>query len=223
MKDMPIKVAPEGYEFKPLEYGIRKADDITRSQRITAEIDKILSPIGEAGVRTRLLAGAIITTPYKIGKAFYEDPAGFFGAMVSPKAWVETGRYFYKGIRVGDPTVVGELVGTVVTSRLIGKAIKFVKLRLPKTTRTIVGAREIARVNGKSIFDIEAYTRVKEFFGKKRIVKTKGIFEAKPKGDLVFTRGRFESVLLGKKGKPTISEVVGFGKGKDVKAFGIDL
>ncbi len=112
------------------------------------------------------------------------------------------------------------MIGAGLTAAGLRIGAKWGISRLPVRTKTFVKAEEIARVDEKSIFDIEAWTKVKPFWKKPQVIKIKGIAEAKQFKELVYTRAELKAITPEKE-VPII--VKGIAKVKDKFAFGIDI
>lgn len=154
---------------------------------------------------------------------------------------------FYTRLYGLDPHAYLEVGGAVATQLLIGKGIRYIKGKvitpIAPETRTLAALREVKPIKYPR-YELEAYTRitprykifgekyfgVKEFFyGKPKYVKTTGLIEWKPspfKPEVIFTRGKLETALIGKKIKPVKfkpvkpikTEVIGFEKTiRDIK------
>jgi hypothetical protein len=108
-KEVPISKLPLGYA-RP-EPSLISPTEITRVQELRQKaIRKLTPPIYQLGA-------GVVAVPVGIVK----DPIGAIKSMVSPKAWMETGKEIFGGLRAGRPRTMGNVVGMVLTAKAISK------------------------------------------------------------------------------------------------------
>ncbi len=148
ISEVPIAIAPKGFEFAPLVSEVRPAEKITPVKKLRVKVIKTITPSG-----FELLAGAI-SVPVGLAKLPYEiykRPKETLAQLISPAAWIESGRRIYRGLGAGDPRVFGEAIGMGVLAKLpkVGRLVR--RKVTPVITRISPKFRGIVEVGRRRV------------------------------------------------------------------------
>ncbi len=169
ISEVPLAVAPRGFEFPPLEYGIRPIEKITPIKKAKVKVIRAITPPAY-----EFIAGAV-SVPVALAKLpveIYKKPKETLARLFSPAAWIESGRRIYRGVMAAEPRAVGEVAGMIAlyklpkVGKIIGRRVSPIITRISPKFRGIVGVgrrRVIPRIpTAKGIKEIGIARPIKD-------------------------------------------------------------